>query len=70
MKTALIGLKFNDSVSEEDVETAISNFYGINNSLIKGMTYLEFKDPDTLGRVYEFLKKDDDTFVNRSGGGQ
>ncbi len=59
MITGLVGLKFKDSITAEEIEEVISNFYGENNTLITGMQYLEFRDPKTLEKVFKFIEKDD-----------
>jgi len=60
MITGLISIKFRDEATEEEIQEIISNFYGENNKFIKGMQYLEFRDPKTLDRVNAFLLKDDE----------
>ncbi len=59
MMTGLIGIKFQESATDEEIQEIVSNFYGENSNLIKGMQYLEFRDSKTLDRVYEFVAKDD-----------
>jgi len=60
MITGLIGIKFKDGVTGEEIENVISNFYGENDKLITGMQYLEFRDPKTLKKIFEFIEKDDE----------
>ncbi len=59
MITGLIGIKFQENATDEEIQELVSNFYGENNKIIEGMQYLEFRDPKTLDRVNEFLLKDD-----------
>jgi len=59
MITGLLSIKFQDGATDEDIQEIVSNFYGQNSKLIKGMQYLEFRDPKTLDRVNAFLIKDD-----------
>lgn len=58
MITGLIGIKFREGATDEEIQEIVSNFYGENSKIIKGMQYLEFRDPKTLDRVNEFLRKD------------
>ncbi len=58
MITGLLSIKFQDGTTDEDIQEIVSNFYGQNSKLIKGMQYLEFRDPKTLDRVNAFLLKD------------
>lgn len=57
MKTAIIGIKFKDEAKQEDIEEAVSNFFAENDNLIKGMTYLELKEPGTFQQVYDLLSE-------------
>lgn len=59
MITGLIGIKFQEDATDEDIQEIVSNFYGENNKIIKWMQYLEFRDPKTLDRVNRFLLKDE-----------
>ncbi len=58
MRTAIIGIQFKKGTKDDSIEEIVSNFCAENGNLIKGARYLEFKDPKTLERIYEFIEKD------------
>lgn len=57
MRTAIIGMRFKDEAKDEDIEEVVSDFYANNDNIIKGMVYLEFKDPKTLDEIYKFINE-------------
>lgn len=54
--TGLIGIGFEEGATDEEIQEAVSNFYVENSTLIKGVQYIEFRDPATLDRVFEILR--------------
>lgn len=59
MTSGLIGLIFKETLSEEEIQKMVSEFYKKHRDGIEGMQYLEFADPKTLDQVLEFINSTD-----------
>ncbi len=57
--TGLIGIGFQENATDEEIKEVVSKFYGENRKLVKEMRYLEFSDPKTLDRVFDFVNRND-----------
>ncbi len=57
MKTGLIGIKFHENATAQEIQTVISQFYKDNENFITGMQYVEFIEPSALEDVFVFIEK-------------